>query len=69
MVPDEENGVHDGDKILGHLGKLFSGIAEVIEQVLQRLQVLIVLIGLLLSDLNLFLQLGEGGCVGTFILF
>lgn len=68
MVPDEEDGVHNGDEILSHFRELLCGVAQVVEQVLQGLQVLIVLICLLLSDLNLLLQLGEGCCVGALVL-
>lgn len=69
VVPDKQNGVHDGHKLVSNLGQLLRGVTKVVEQVLKSLEVLEVFIGLFLSDLNLLLQLGEGSCVGALVLF
>lgn len=68
VVPDEEDGVHDGHELLSNVGELLGGVGEVVEEVLQGLQVLVVLVGLLLGDLHFLLQLAEGGGVGALVL-
>lgn len=67
--PDQEDGVHDGHKKLSNLVGLIAGADELTEEVLESAEILIVLVGLLLGNLDFLLQLGEGGGVGAFVLF
>jgi len=67
--PDEENGVHDGHKELSNLVGLIAGADELAEEVLEGAEILVVLVGLFLGNLNFLLQLGEGGGVGALVLF
>jgi hypothetical protein len=50
------------------IGQLLRGVAQVVEQVLQGLEILVVLVGFFLGDLNLFLEFGEGSGVGALVL-
>lgn len=67
--PDEEDGVHDGHKELSNLVGLIAGADELAEEVLEGAEILVVLVGLFLGNLNFLLQLGEGGGVGALVLF
>jgi len=69
VVPDQKNGVHDGNKSLSDLRKIFGAVGKSIEKILKSLEVLEVLIGLLLGNLDLLLELAEGGGIGALVLF
>jgi hypothetical protein len=60
--------VHDRDELVCDIGQLLRGVAQVVEQVLQGLEILVVLVGFFLGDLNLFLEFGEGSGVGALVL-
>ena len=65
MVPDQKNGVHDGNKSVSDLRKIFGAVSKTIEQILKSLKVFKVLIGLLLGNLDLLLELAEGSGIGA----
>ena len=62
MVPDQKNGVHDGNKSVSDLRKIFGAVSKTIEQILKSLKVFKVLVGLLLG-------LAEGSGIGALVLF
>ncbi len=68
VVPDQKDCVHDRDELVCDIGQLLRGVAQVVEQVLQGLEILVVLVGFFLGDLNLFLEFGEGSGVGALVL-
>lgn len=68
VVPDQKDCVHDRDELVRDIGQLLRGVAQVVEQVLQGLEILVVLVGFFLGDLNLFLEFGEGSGVGALVL-
>ena len=68
VVPDQKDRVHDRDELVCDIGQLLRGVAQVVEQVLQGLEILVVLVGFFLGDLNLFLEFGEGSGVGALVL-
>ena len=69
MVPDQKNGVHDGNKSVSDLRKIFGAVSKTIEQILKSLKVFKVLVGLLLGNLDLLLELAEGSGIGALVLF
>lgn len=68
VLPDEQDSVHDGHKQVSNLGQLKGGGGQIVEETVESLQVLVVLVGFLLSDLHFLLELGEGSGVGRFVL-
>jgi hypothetical protein len=60
VVPDKKDSVHNGDENLSNFGKFLRCVTELVEKLTKGLEVLVVLIGFFLSDLNLLLKLAEG---------
>lgn len=60
--------MHDRDELVRDIRQLLRGVTQVVEQVLQGLEILIVLVGFFLGDLNLFLEFREGSGVGALVL-
>jgi hypothetical protein len=61
--------VHDGNKSVSDLRKIFGAVSKTIEQILKSLKVFKVLIGLLLGNLDLLLELAERSGIGALVLF
>lgn len=68
VSPDQQDGVHDWDKVVSHLMKLKRGVLELSEIAVEGLEIFVVLIGLETGDLNLLLELGEGRGLGRLVL-
>jgi hypothetical protein len=68
VSPNQQDGVHDGHKKLSDFVEVLARVYEIVEECLKSLEVLVVLIGFLLSDLHFFLELTEGSGVGALIL-
>lgn len=66
--PDQQNGVHDGDKALGDFGKLVTFVHQVVDVLLEGLEILRVLIGLQSCDVDLFLKLAESAGLSGLVL-
>ena len=57
VSPNQQDGVHDGHKKLSDFVEVLARVYEIVEECLKSLEVLVVLIGFLLSDLHFFLEL------------
>jgi hypothetical protein len=68
VLPDKQNSVHHRHKEFGNLRELKRGRNQVNEEIIKCFEVLVVLIGFLLSDLHFLLEFREGSGVGRLVL-
>ena len=67
--PNQQNGVHDGDKALSNFWKLVRVIVEIIEVLFKGTEILGVLISLYSCDVDIFLELAESASLSRLVLF
>lgn len=69
VVPDKQDGVHDGHKHVGDVTQIFWAVWEIQKQVFQGWKVFEILISFFLGNLDLFLEFTERSRVGALVLF
>ena len=68
VVPNEQDGVHDGYKRVYDVAQFLRAVRQIQKEVLQGRKIFEVLVRLLLRDLDFFLQLAEWSRVRALVL-